>query len=467
MAGISGIGSGIDTAALVQALVGAERAPKEAQLARLEKASTTKFTGLGQLKSAISDFTSALATLKSADTFNKRTVTSSNKEAVTATATTSAQTGSYSLEVSRLASSSKVASKVIAGGASADFQAGTLTLTRGSDSFNVAVSDGDTLQNIRDKINTDLAAEGISANLVSDPSSGDTRLVISSNKTGTGNDVAVTALNTGGTATNSLNELTIDSSVAQSGAAAGYITQALNAQFKIDGLSLESATNSVEGAVDGVTFNLSAVTTAAATLKVDQGTSAVSTEITKFTDAYNKLIGTINQLSSVVPVGGSNPVVGPLAGDATARTLLTGVRNELVAPSDQDGIKILAELGITTQKDGTLKIDTSKLGTAITDNFDQLSNYFAGDNGLMARLENRLKPYTETTGIIQQRLDSLQGTIKSVDSQREALNLRMAKVEERLVARFTAMDTLVAQLQATSNRLTQSLASLPGVSSGS
>lgn len=80
----------------------------------------------------------------------------------------------------------------------------------------------------------------------------------------------------------------------------------------------------------------------------------------------------------------------------------------------------------------------------------------------MSRLETKLKPYTDTTGIIQQRLDSLQGTIKSVDKQRESLNLRMAKVEERLVARFTAMDTLVAQLQKTSERLTQQLASLPG-----
>lgn len=464
MAGISGIGSGIDTAALVQALVNAEKAPKEAQLARLEKATTTKFTGLGQLKSAVSEFTSALATLKNADTFNKRTVSSSNKEAVSASADTTAQSGSYSLEVSRLASSSKVASKVIAGGASAAFQAGTLTVARGADSFDIAVSDGDTLQSIRDAINTQLSGDGISANLVSDPSTGETRLVVSSNKTGTGKDVTVTANNTGGAAANSLSELAIDPSVAQAGSAAGYITQALNAQFKIDGLSLESETNSVSAAVSGVTFNLQTVTASPVTLKVEQGTPAVNSEIKKFVDSYNKLIGTVNQLTSVVPVSGSNPVVGPLAGDATARSLLTNVRNELVAPAAGDGIKILAELGIATQKDGTLKVDDSKLSSAVTANFDKLADYFAGDSGLMSRLESKLKPYTDTTGIIQQRLDSLQGTIKSVDKQRESLNLRMAKVEERLVARFTAMDTLVAQLQQTSTRLTQSLASLPGVS---
>lgn len=462
MAGISGIGSGIDTAALVQALVNAEKAPKEAQLARLEKATTTKFTGLGQLKSAVSEFTSALATLKNADTFNKRTVSSSNKDAVSASADTTAQAGSYSLEVSRLASSSKVASKVIAGGASAAFQAGTLTVARGSDSFDIAVSDGDTLQSIRDAINAQLGGNGISANLVSDPSTGDTRLVVSSSATGAGKDVTITASNTGGVAANNLSELAIDPSVAQTGSAPGYITQALNAQFKVDGLSLEAESNAVSTAVSGVTLNLQTVTTTPVTLKVEQGASAINSEVKKFVDSYNKLISAVNQLTSVVPISGSNPVVGPLAGDATARSLLASVRNELVSPAAGDGVKILAELGIATQKDGTLKADDAKLSAAVAANFDKLAGYFSGDTGLMSRLETKLKPYTDTTGIIQQRLDSLQGTIKSVDKQRESLNLRMAKVEERLVARFTAMDTLVAQLQKTSERLTQQLASLPG-----
>lgn len=467
MAGISGIGSGIDTAALVQALVNAEKAPKEAQLARLEKATTTKFTGLGQLKSAVSDFSSALATLKKTETFNQRSTTSSDKAAVSATAGNTASTGSYSLQVSRLASTSKVSTQVIAGGSTADFQAGTLTLTRGdgqggTESFVLDVADGDTLQTIRDNINSQFADQGISANLINDPATGQTRLVLSSDKSGDGRDLNVVGADTGGVGSNSLTLLNVDASIAQTGGAAGYITQAKNAQFTIDGLAMESATNSVADAVSDVTFTLANTTTSAVTVKVEQGTSAIVSEINKFVTAYNKLLGTANQLTSIVPVSGSNPVVGPLAGDATARNLISGVRAELVSASGLEGIQVLAELGISAQKDGTLKVDSDKLGQAVADNFSTLSNFFTGDTGLMTRLENRVKPYTDTTGIIQQRLDSLQGTIKSVDKQRESLNLRMAKVEERLVARFTAMDTLVAQLQKTSERLTQQLASLPG-----
>ncbi|MDP1329513.1 flagellar filament capping protein FliD, partial [Klebsiella pneumoniae] len=78
---------------------------------------------------------------------------------------------------------------------------------------------------------------------------------------------------------------------------------------------------------------------------------------------------------------GKPPVVGGLVGDATVRTLLSGMRNELTNPSGVEGLQVLADLGITTQKDGTLKIDDEKLGKALENNFDAVAQFVAGDNG--------------------------------------------------------------------------------------
>ena len=88
MAGITGIGSGIDIDSLVSGMVAAERAPKETQLARLEKQTTTKITSLGSLRSAMSTFQSALEALNKPELFKARSTNVSSKDVLTATAST-------------------------------------------------------------------------------------------------------------------------------------------------------------------------------------------------------------------------------------------------------------------------------------------------------------------------------------------------------------------------------------------
>lgn len=130
--------------------------------------------------------------------------------------------------------------------------------------------------------------------------------------------------------------------------------------------------------------------------------------------------------------------------------------------SSDGSIKALAQLGITTQKDGTLKIDDTVLSSALDNNFDQVAEYLAGDKGLMGRLESNVNDYLKTNGVLDQRTKALQSTLTNIDDQREALDLRIEKLQERLVAQYTAMDQLVASLKKTSESLTNQLASLPG-----
>ncbi|MGE6791741.1 flagellar filament capping protein FliD [Pseudomonas guineae] len=462
MAGIPGIGSGIDINSIVGALVNAEKAPKEAQLARLEKASTTKFSALGTLKGALSEFQTAMKDLNSLSLFEKRTATSSNTSALSASAEKTALAGTYQLAVKQLATSSRVATDAIVSSytAAVDGQLSVKLGAADTAGVSVDIAAGDTLEQIRDKLNSTLKDKGISANIVNNPADGTSRLVLNAKDTGAGKDIVITA-------DAGLEAFAVDGAVKAGPSSAGYLGDpAQSAIFSIDGLEQTSVINSLKDVIPGVTFNLLSKTDTdkPLTLTVGQDKAGVTASIKKFVDAYNKLIKTSNELTSVTQVGeGKAPVVGGLVGDATVRTLLSGVRNELVNPAGQEGIRVLADLGITTQKDGTLKIDNAKLGTAITDNFDALGTFFTGDNGLMSRVDKRIDGYIQTGGVLEQRMKGIQTTLTDIDKQKETLTRRVSQIQARLFAQFNAMDALVGNLNATSDRLAQALGSLPGV----
>lgn len=453
MAGITGLGSGIDIDSIVSALVSAEKAPKTAQLDRLEKATTAKVSSLGSLKSALSTFSTALSDLNDLSLFNKRTATSSDSSRITASADKTALAGKYSIEVTSLASSSKIASGTVSGTSSASFATGgSLTVGLGSDSFNIQVADGASLKDVRDAINTQLGEKGITANIVTDPVANTSQLVLSSSKQGTGNDLTLSVADAG----SDLQQLVTNMPAA--------ISTAANAVFKVDGLEIQSESNEVSGVIEGVTFNLlTAEAGKTTTLTIGDNTSAVKTSLKTFVDAYNKLISTTTSLTSVVAVGdGEEPVTGDLVGDATVRSLLSGLRKEFGTTVSGD-IRALSDLGITTDKSGKLVIDKTKLDEVLESNYDAVGEFLAGDSGLLTRLDTSIEGYIKTGGILEQRVSGLQSTLKNVDDQREALDLRISKIQTRLYAQYNAMDALVAQLSSTSESLASALESLPGV----
>lgn len=469
MVGITGIGSGIDIDSIVGAIVNAQKAPKDAQLARLEKATTTKFSALGQLKSALNELQTSLKSLNDATLFQKRSAVSADTARLTATASKDAAAGSYQVQVKSLASSSKVASASVAGAASATFNAGQLTISVGGTALDVVdIAQGAKLEDVASAINAKLGSKGVGATVISDPDTGAARLVLSSDKTGDNQAVTVEASTpTSGVADFELDTLNITSSVgdlASAGSAAGFITEAKNAEIEIDGIALRPVGNSVSDAISGVTLNLLKAevgVTTKVTVAVDK--SAVTAGVKKFVENYNKLISATSELTAVVSVGeGKAPVTGGLVGDSSVRSILSGLRSEMVKYADEDGVRVLADLGITTQKDGTLKIDDTKLNTALSDNYDAVAGFLTGDTGLMARLDAKVDSFVKSGGIIEQRMSGLQTTLKSVDVQREDHARRMEQVQTRLYAQYNAMDSLVSQLNQTSERLAQSLASLPG-----
>lgn len=480
MAGVTGIGSGIDIDSIVAGMVAAERAPKESQLATLEKKTTTQITAIGALKGAISEFQTALGALNKPDLFQARSASSSKSDLVGVTAGTTAGAGSYQVEVKSLASSSKVALAAVSNTADAParFAKGALQISLGvpgdppsSESFSVNIDDSNnTLSGMRDAINAAGKDMGVSATIVTDEHG--SRLVLSSTKTGAGRDITVAATDAGPLESGqlSLSTLAFDGSASSTGAGPRILSTAQSAELYVDGLKVVSESNKVSWAIDGVTLDLKAKTPVGEplTIGVSEDKAGVKKQIQSFVDSYNKLIGVINAQTKVTSVGEDKaPVTGALVGDATARSLLNTIRNELVNVQGDGAIRALTDIGITTQKDGTLAIDSTKLDKAMANNFAELPALFTGEQGLATRLDNKLKPYTETGGILEQRNKAMTETISKIDDQKEDLTRRIASLQERLYKQFNAMDTLVGQLTNTSNSLLASLENLPWAASNS
>ncbi|MDH0145966.1 flagellar filament capping protein FliD [Stutzerimonas stutzeri] len=468
MAGVTGIGSGIDIDSIVKSMVAAERAPKESQLATLEKKTTTQITAIGALRSAISEFQTALGALNKPELFQARSATSSKSDLVGVSAGTKAGPGRYQVEVKQLAAASKVALAAVKNSseAPARFSSGSLKIQLGNEGpFVVSVDEGNnTLAGIRDAINKQGAEKGVTATIVTDDDGA--RLVLSSSKTGADKDITVTSIPAGDVEDGytSLDILKFDGVDATAPAGARTLTAAQSAIITVDGLTATSATNKVDGAIEGVTLDLKAKTAKdePLTITVAEDKAGVKKQIQSFVDSYNKLIGVINDQTKVTSVGeGKAPVTGALVGDATARTMLGAIRNELVNAQGDGSLRALADLGITTQKDGTLKIDDAKLGKVMDSNFAELPGVFTGETGLASRLDATLKPYTQTGGILEQRNKVMTETVSRIDKQKADLNRRITSLQERLYKQFNAMDTLVGKMANTSSSLLASLENLP------
>lgn len=571
MAGVTGIGSGIDISSIVKALVDAERAPKESQLDRLEQSTTSRISAIGTLRSVVGELNSTLQSLNKLSAFQKQTLVSSNTSILTASSSSTLTAGQFSLQVQQLASSSKVALQSVSGGTAATFGSGELTVSAGTSSITVDVTAANnSLSGIRDAINTAGQNKGISASIVTDASG--SRLVLNSTKTGAGNDIQVSvtqdgvtagsnalsslafskgtgtaqlpALSAGAAATFKTGSLSIVSGAANlnvavndgdsltavrdaintSGAGQGIsarietvssgarlviessnsesltitasdagtgtlgdnsltllnpaadaggrtVSEAKSALFSVDGLSVTKDSNTVSDVISGVTLNLVAAQSASdiadgksITVSIGQDKGSVRANLQKFVDSYNKLVQSSSEMTAVVQVGeGKAPVTGPLLGDTSIRNLMSGLRKEMTQLGTDLDIRSLAQLGITTQKDGKLALDATKLDAALSSNYDKVADFLGGEGGLMSRMQKVVEPYSQSSGILDQRQKGLQSTLTSVDKQREALELRITKVQERLLAQYNAMDQLVGRLQKTSESLASQLASLPGL----
>jgi flagellar hook-associated protein 2 len=443
---ISGPGSGYDTQAIVKALVGAEKAPKQAQITSQQKDTTIQLSGVGSVKSALEAYRAAIAKLNNVAAFNGLAATSSEEKNVKVTLGDGASSGKYVVVVNDLATSSKVTSKVFEGGASGSAnstdEAQTLTINQSGKSYDVLVPGGATLQEVRESINTQLSAQGISANVLSDANGA--RLVIGSNTTGVDTDITLSG----------------DSELAQ-GYDAGAPAQ--NAKYTIDGIAMESTSNKVTSAISGVSLELLAKDKGKPiTINVASNTDTLKTSVQSFVTAYNALMTSINTQTKVTATGdASTTTAGALTGDASMRQLVNNLRSELVNGSGSGAISSLAQVGITTdQKTGLLSLDDKVWDKAVVKGAGDIAKMFTGDTGLVNRMTKATASYVGTTGTLASRVTDLNNKLTDLTSQQTELDRRMESLQTSLTAKYTAMDTLIAQLNASSSSIMTTLNSL-------
>ncbi|MCK4710309.1 MAG: flagellar filament capping protein FliD, partial [Gammaproteobacteria bacterium] len=381
MAGISslGIGSGLDLNGLVASLLTAERSPIENSLNRQESKLTTALTGVGLMKSALSTFQSSIAGLADASSYSTRSGTNSNTDALNATISNDASAGSYSIEIDNLAANQSLATSAYAD-IDATIGSGEIQIRFGSisgpgfTSFNVNAdkttqtitvdSSNNTLSGLRDEINN--GNYGVSASIVNDGTG--YRLTLSSDDTGADNAMEISITDTGdanNTDTSGLSALAYN-------ATAANLTQtqaAENASVRLNGLTVTSATNVLDEAIEGVTLTLQQETTADSPIRlnINEDTTEITESITSVADAYNEMITALNELSTA---GTESSSAGIMVGDASLRSFTTSVRSMLTRQVEglTGSITALADVGITTQSDGTLTVDTTRFNQAVSDN---------------------------------------------------------------------------------------------------
>jgi flagellar hook-associated protein 2 len=455
MAGIqaSGVGSGLDINSLVSQLVSAENASRSAPILRRETAATTKISALGTLKGALGAFKGALTPLRNLDVFSARKATSADTTRFTATACAAAAAGSYDIEVLNLASAHRLASNPYLDGADAEIGYGSLAITVGEDSFDVEIpQDANTLEDIRDAINNASDNTGVQATLLNGTEG--TRLILTSRKTGAEHAIKVVASGGDG----GLAALNYDP--------AGTMNliqkdEAQDALVNISGFPVSSSTNTIGDAVEGVTINLLKAEVGVKTsLNISFDTASVTTRIQTFVTEYNNMQAAIAKLGSY---DAASKTAGPLLGDSLLRSIDQDMRRGLTNPVTglTGEYSVLASVGITTTATGALELDTAKLQKALDTDPDAVAQLFGSGNGVAARLYAQVDARLASGSDLDARNTSLKRDLERVADDKEALALRMEQVEARYRKQFTALDSLLSQLQTTSSYLAQQLANVP------
>lgn len=450
---VSGIGSNIDTQAIVKSLVDSERAPKQTQINNQTLKATTSLSSIGKIQAALDAFRGAMDNMKTASSFSGLSGSSSDEKVATVTTGNGAAAGNFSLLVTQLATASKISTKVFTDGASAVVNAGsvpsTLSIKQGTDTFDVSIPAGATLQQVRDSINSQYANQGLSANILTDASG--SRMVLTSSKTGVGSDLALSG-----------------NSGLQTGTS--VLATPKNAMYTLDGVAMVSKSNTIADAVSGITVKLTGVSpvpsgggaATPATITVSADTTTLKSAVKGFVDTYNALIKAANTETQVTTNADGSLTAGALTGDASLRSLLSSVRTELNAMGGTGQMKSLAQFGVETdQKTGLLSIDDKVFGAAALTNAADINGIFSGDTGLLARMKSATDSFAQkNTGVFAARSASLSGSLTDLKKQQDSLDSRMTSLQLSLSAKYSAMDSLVAKLRAQSDSIMTTLNAL-------
>jgi flagellar hook-associated protein 2 len=448
----AGVGSGLDINSLVSQLVAAERATKDKRLAREESKLATEFTALAALKGAMSGLQGAANGLRTPDSFATRKVSVGDDEYFSAAAAADAVEGSYDVQVVQLAKAARLGSAAYAGGPDSVAGTGTLTITAGAASFSIELADGaNSLAQVRDAINSAEGNTGVRATLIRDASG--TFLLLTGTSTGAANAISVSAQD----ADTGLQQLVADLTDFD----ATRDVAAQDAIAYVSGYEVRSSGNAIDNAIDGVTLNLKKVTGPGETisLSVERDTAAIQKKADTLVAAYNSLT---QQIKALGRYDAATETAGPMLGDSLLRGVDTQLRRMVTepVPGTTGAYRTLSSVGISITATGTLQLDAVKFQKALAADPDAVNKVFSSESGVAVRMGEYLDARLSSSGEFAARDERITTQRRRLEQDKVALEARMLVVQQRYLKQFTAMDTMLAQLQSTSSYLTQQLSSL-------
>lgn len=447
-----GAGSGIDTKTLAQNLANAEISPRKDLINTQITKTEAKISAYGYIKTALSDLQTAFSSLNDASDFSSLKSSNSQPSAFDVTTSTSASAGSYSIEVSQVATAQRTVSNTFSGRDTAlnGGNSFNLSLTIGSGSPTSIAVTKDTPAGMVSAINS--AKLGVTAQLLN---------------TGSG----YTLMLTGPQGANQSFTLTSDAVSAGTVNFDTTVQSAADAKFKINGLEMTRSSNTVSDVIDGVTLDLYTATNGSARLDLNRDTSSIKTNISALVSAYNNFDTTIKELgnskSTVKDVGGS------MVGDSYLQTLRNQVRNMITANASTPGsdIKAARDMGISFDRYGQMTLDNAKLDAALQDHFDEVVKTFtAGTNnksvyspapaGIAGDAYRNLDRMLRATGQLTTLTDDASKQVTKYQADLSKLDDQMQKLLDRYTQQFSLMDSIVGNSNSTRSSLTSTFAAM-------
>lgn len=446
-----GVGSGLDLSSIVSGLMAVEKQPLTA-LKTKQSTVESRISALGTLKSALASLQTAAGNLVPgttqtlAEKFSSFTAKSADETVATATAKSGVAATKYTLTNITLASAEQVRKTETALGIPSGTGSGTLSIKVGSgDSVDVSVNNGASLTDIAKAINSSKA--GVTASVINDSTA--KHLVITAKESGANNTISIT----GSTGWEGFNFRPSSASADTN----SWVSQqaATSASVDVNGLTITSQSNTISDAVSGLTINLLKASSAGTTINVTQdNTSSITSALNAFVTAYNTAASSMKSMGAY---NATTKVAGALQGDAVLRSAQAQVSRLVTTKYGSGELQTLSDLGISLQKDGTLKLDSTKLNKAIEADFSAVTNMVAAvGNGFKTGLNSLI----DSTGSVTSASESASRMVKELQKRQEAMQDRLDKIEERYVKQFSALDTMIAGFNQTSSSLASMLSAL-------
>ncbi|HEY6876404.1 MAG TPA: flagellar filament capping protein FliD [Polyangiales bacterium] len=437
----SGLASGIDSASLIDALVKSAQDPNT-NLQSDKSANSSQSQKITDIKTKLTALQTAAQALDTKREALGNKSTTSDDKVLTVTSTGGASMGNYKVNVTSLAQAQRTyGNKFAASDQTGLVGTGKLTLKVGTaDAIEIDVDSEDTLASVAKKINASGAQ--VSAGVLNDGNGG-FRLQVSGTQPGAKNAITFTE---------------------ESGLSLGLATPykevpASDAVLTVDGVEVTSTSNTITGAVPGVTLNLTDL--GSSVVKVDRDGDGLKTKLNAFVKSYNDVM---NSLNAAFTYNGTTKGADTLAGDTTMKQLQMSLRS-LVGKNIANGdssMTMLSSVGISAQRDGTLSLDDTKFSAAVNKDYEGVASLLAGrtdGTGLMKQISDGLAGYTKTGGTLSTKIDNLSKRNKQIDTQITAMQSRIDKYRSNLEKQYSALETTVAGLNSQGNSLASILSS--------